>query len=330
MKSKRSVLLTLPILLMPFTLTSCDKYSYSDPNKMIKNMWSDNVRLAFPYADESTNTFSILYRIPEGYTKVCEMSDIDNIIIDGFKKVKSFKKVDKINPTTDKRIFFSFNHQISRESVSLTYFTLYQDGNLFCNLFYPDAESNTHNKTINYTFDAEIATEIYDNCYAEFDKAKVELEEFPNNTISLSHFINTIDQEGNIGEGFSDTRGIRRVVYDDNKEINNELKKLLSEVAPENKVTEFPLTDWGTEGFEYRAYNNEYKGDRYFEYNGKMFTIYRVEMNEDGTYLRVSFDGYNKYHMQAELDDFYRINPEIGKEVVNNVQDIIERIYNNK
>ena len=322
MKSKRSVLLTLPILLMPITLTSCDKYSYSDPKKMIKNMWSSYISLNYPYIDKTDATVSEIYHTPEGYVKIESMADIDNVIIDGFNKVKSFKKVDKINPSTDKRILFSFHHQISQESVSLTYCTLYPDGNLYCHLFYVTGDSDFHNETMQFTFDADIANEMYENCYAEFDKAKVELEEFPEKTMTFDYFFQTVDE--NNGE-YVDWGSNSYNFIDQDKQINAELKKLIGELKEENLVTTFPINDYGQIAFDYNAINSVTDGYYHFEYYGFSFTTWSLSINEDGTYVDLRFHGWNKYHMRATSSTYYRINPEVGKSIVENARIIAAR-----
>lgn len=307
---------------MPLLLMGCDKYSYDDPNKMIKNMWSKHVYMAYPYIDKSNASVAEAYFIPEGITKIEEMTDIENVIVDGFKKVKSFKKVNEIKPTTDKRVLFSFNHQISKNCVSLTYFTLYADGNLYCYLYYPDSKLNLHSKVLNYTFDADIASEIYDNCYAEFDRAKVELETFFDETISFTHFLTTIDENSAKVYDYDS----HKTVMDENKEINQEFKKLVSEVKDENLIIERPITDYGQTIIEYSAVNSERDGYHFFDYNGYMFTTYRVTINDAGTCLGFTFDGHNKYGMWEESRRYYQINPEIGKPVVDSIRKATERI----
>ena len=127
MKAKRNIALLLPFLVAPVFLTGCEEYKHDNPNQMFKNITSRYVQLAYPYADTEKDV-SLVFNTPSGFTKVETMRDKENVLKNGLKKIKKFKKAEHVNASGNP-IMFSFNHRISKKSVSLSYFSLYKNGN---------------------------------------------------------------------------------------------------------------------------------------------------------------------------------------------------------
>ena len=316
---KKKLLAFIPLVISVVPLTSCDKYSYSDPHKMIKNMYGSDVHMAYPYAPKKES--GLLYITDKGSTVVEEIKDIENVIVNGFKQVKTFNKVDSIDPSSDNYILFSFHHFVSENSVSLTYFSLYDDGNLYCNLYYYVKENGDYiskGKSLYFTFDAAIAKEIYNNAYAEFDRAKEEETSFVNNEITFDGFFKNLNENAGRASFIED-----RTSLEDDGRIGEEFKKLSKKVDSNNIVTEFPIEDFGHMYIAYEIFDPKSEYKKYFTYNDMTLTIWRMELNEEGTYLHFEFDGCNKYFMHFRITRLYRINPSDGLETVNNIKAIV-------
>ena len=90
-----------------------------------------------------------------------------------------------------------------------------------------------------------------------------------------------------------------------------------------NIVTEFPVEDFGHMYVAYEIFDPKSEYKKYFTYNDMTLTIWRMELNEEGTYLHFEFDGCNKYFMHFRITRLYRINPSDGLETINNIKAIV-------
>ena len=321
MKAKRNIALLLPFLVAPVFLTGCEEYKHDNPNQMFKNITSRYVQLAYPYADTEKDV-SLVFNTPSGFTKVETMRDKENVLKNGLKKIKKFKKAEHVNASGNP-IMFSFNHRISKKSVSLSYFSLYKNGNLFCSMnYYVDIKDPMITENVCFKFDADIAEEIYNNAYAEFDAAKEDDAYIHNELITFSNFFKTADEKHANVRFDSDNSHIN----DDGGAIRNELKKLANEVDLSNEVTEFPITDAGNNFIEYRIVDDNNENSSYFSYNDWDYTSWKAMLSENGAYLSINFDGQSKYGLSERIAHYYRIDATKGKETVDKIKQIVNTL----
>lgn len=320
MKMSRSTLLMLPAILLPLASTSCDKYKYDNPHQMLKNMSSSYITLAYPYEEKSD--IATVYYTEDGYKFVYEeIRDIENVVTDGFKKIKSFKKVNSIETSSKNEIWFSFDHKISQNNTSNSCFHLYDDGNLCCTLSYYVSTKKIETKSLYFTFDSDIAAEIYTNAYAQFEKAKEDKETFADREMNFNAFFSTAKDNG--GQVVYEKGS--KWLYDDGR-IGEELKKLSETINKDDEIAERPAVAENTSLISYELYdpNSEYK--RWLTYHDWPYTMWRMTLSEDGSYVELYFNGVNTYDMNIDMRRFYRIDPTRGLETINNIKQIISEI----
>ncbi len=311
MKNK---LLFIPVILTTLSLVGCNQ-KVKTPEKIeskidepmeIAKYFRGRVRIDYPY-----DSLDIMNYRDIDATFSYEIRDKDNVILDGLNKVKSFERVDAINPTTEEHI--DFYAYLDPEMVPFryeTHFTIYADGSLT----YEVGWVSTGSERYNFTFDANVAQYIIDCAKEEIEDAKKAEEELIS-SFTVDNFVKVINR--------SKYYSSRRVVKQGNPyyvgDIENSTTVMSSILGLEYTPANISSREFGNAAIMVRTPNDyELASIKHV----KIIRQSRLEFNEDGTYVELYFSVIDTYGRWLSVTKYFSIDPTKGKTAVEDMYKI--------
>ncbi len=307
MKNK---LLFIPVILTTLSLVGCNKekskpveYKFDDPAEIIK-LFYGRARIDYPY-----DSLDIMNYRDIDATFSYEIRDKDNVILDGLNKVKSFERVDAINPTTEDCI--NFYAYLAPETLRYqAKFTIYADGSLTYGIQRVISEDARYN----FTFDANVAQYIIDCVKEEIEDAKKAEEELIS-SFTVDNFVKVINR--------SKYYSSRRVVKQGNPyyvgDIENSTTVMSSILGLEYTPANISSREFGNAAIMVRTPDDyELASIKHL----KTIRQSRLEFNEDGTYVELYFSVIDTYGRWLSIIKYFSIDPTKGKTAVEDMYKI--------
>ena len=306
MKNK---LLFIPVILTTLSLVGCNKekskpveYKFDDPAEIIK-LFYGRARIDYPYESADGEHW---HDIDNKFTY--EIRDRNGVILNGLNQVKTYEKVDAINPTTEDCI--NFYAYLAPETLRYqAKFTIYADGSLTYGIQRVISEDARYN----FTFDANIAKLIIRDVKEEIEEAKVVEEEILS-ALTVESYVKVLEN--------SEYYSSRRVIKGGNPVYMGGLDKSVT-VMSALKTLEYTPVD-------------SVEGQRKFG-DGAVMTITRNNsdasqiphvasidqtytiFNEEGTYIQLYFSLRDYYGRWITDNKYFAIDPVEGKKAVENI-----------
>ena len=285
------------------SIVGCNRdYKYDDPKAVIRNRYGD-VYLVYPL--ETKSEYS------DSYVK-----DKPKAVLNGFKKVKEFTKVEAINPTTERSIEFAIDHYIGQNHGASTNFKLFADGSLT----YSVRALKFDTVKYSFTMEATLASEIIDNAYAYFDTIKKDEEDYLSK-ITIENYLNIIEKQEKLVFYYDENGKSTR--HNDDGQVYNAFKSLTYTFVVEGDMPEDYGSDYAKEAVTFIPLgDNEYQT---ISFEGGVVSYWRLYLSNNGKYVRMSFIGRDALNRSFYFQMYYSINPTRGNEIINLVKELVNK-----
>lgn len=306
MKNK---LLFIPVVLTTLSLVGCNnekskpvEYKLDDPVEIIK-LFYGRARIDYPYESVDGKHW---HDIDNKFTY--EIRDKNGVILNGLKQVKTYEKVDAINPTTEDHLDF-YAYLAPETLYYQAKFTIYADGSLTYGLQKVAREDARYN----FTFDANIAKLIIRDAKEEIEEAKVAEEELLS-SLTMESYIKVLEN--------SDYFSSHRVFKDGYPGYTGNIERSVTVMSALKELEYTPV--------------DSIEGQRKFG-DGAVMTItgnnpdasqiphvasidqtYTI-FNEEGTYVQLYFSLRDNYGRWITKSNYFAIDSTEGKKAVDDI-----------
>lgn len=306
MKNK---LLFIPVVLTTLSLVGCNneksepvEYKLDDPAEIIK-LFYGRARIDYPYESVDGKHW---HDIDNKFTY--EIRDKNGVILNGLKQVKTYEKVDAINPTTEDHLDF-YAYLAPETLYYQAKFTIYADGSLTYGLQKVAREDARYN----FTFDANIAKLIIRDAKEEIEEAKVAEEELLS-ALTMESYIKVLEN--------SEYSSSHRVLKDGYPGYTGNIERSVTVMSALKELEYTPV--------------NPAEGQKNFG-NGAVMTIanknpdasqivhvYSIDqtysiINEEGTYVQLYFNLRDNYGRWITESNYFAIDSTEGKKAVDDI-----------